>query len=63
MVRDRLSMNEGWRFYEGEIGGVRNRWAWGKSGSWNQGPESIEDKVPEIHKFCELENVADQVLQ
>ena len=41
MVRDRLSMNEGWRFYEGEIGGVRNRWAWGKSGSWNQGPESI----------------------
>ena len=24
---------------------------------------TIEDKVPEIHKFCELENVADQVLQ
>lgn len=23
---------------------------------------TIEDKVPEIHKFCELENVADQVL-
>ena len=22
-----------------------------------------QDKVPEIHKFCELENVADQVLQ
>ena len=24
---------------------------------------TIEDKIPEIHKFCELENVADQVLQ
>jgi len=24
---------------------------------------TVEDKVPEIHKFCELENVADQVLQ
>lgn len=42
MLRDRISMNDGWHFYEGEIDGVRNRWAWGKSGSWNQGPESID---------------------
>lgn len=42
MTRDRISMNDGWRFHTGEIGGVRNRWAWGKSGSWNQGPESFD---------------------
>ena len=42
MLRDRISMNDGWRFYEGEIDGVRNRWGWGKSGSWNQGPESAD---------------------
>lgn len=42
MLRDRISMNDGWRFYEGEIEGVRNRWGWGKSGSWNQGPESVD---------------------
>lgn len=42
MTRDRISMNDGWRFHAGEIGGVRNRWAWGKSGSWNQGPESFD---------------------
>lgn len=42
MLRDRISMNGGWRFYEGEIDGVRNRWGWGKSGSWNQGPESAD---------------------
>ena len=42
MLRDRISMNDSWRFYEGEIDGVRNRWGWGKSGSWNQGPESAD---------------------
>lgn len=42
MLRERVSMNKGWRFYEGEIEGVRNRWGWGKSGSWNQGPESFD---------------------
>ncbi len=42
MVREKISLNDGWRFYKGEISGVRNRWAWGKSGSWNQGPESFD---------------------
>ena len=39
-MREIISMNNGWKFHFGDILSVRNRWAWGKSGSWNQGPES-----------------------
>lgn len=38
-VREKVSMDSGWRFHYGDIVSIRNRWAWGKSGSWNQGPE------------------------
>lgn len=40
-MRDQIRMDEGWKFHRGDFTEVRNRWAWGKSGSWNQGPESI----------------------
>ena len=33
--------NDDWKFHFGDIVTVRNRWAWAKSGSFNQGPESI----------------------
>ena len=39
-MREIISMDNGWKFHFGDILSVRNRWAWGKSGSWNQGPES-----------------------
>ena len=39
-MRERISMDKDWKFHFGDILSVRNRWAWGKSGSWNQGPES-----------------------
>ncbi len=39
-MREKVSLNKSWRFHPGDILSVRNRWAWGKSGSWNQGPES-----------------------
>ncbi|HJB91979.1 MAG TPA: DUF4982 domain-containing protein [Candidatus Eisenbergiella merdavium] len=38
--REQISMDQGWKFHRGDIVSIRNRWAWGKSGSWNQGPES-----------------------
>ncbi len=40
MSREIVSMDKDWKFHYGDILSVRNRWAWGKSGSWNQGPES-----------------------
>lgn len=40
MGREKISFDEGWKFHYGEILSVRNRWGWGKSGSWMQGPES-----------------------
>ena len=39
-MREIISINNNWKFHFGDILSVRNRWAWGKSGSWNQGPES-----------------------
>ncbi len=39
-MREKISMDAGWKFHLGDIVSIRNRWAWGKSGSWNQGPES-----------------------
>lgn len=39
-MREEISMDKGWRFHLGDFTEARNRWAWGKSGSWNQGPES-----------------------
>lgn len=41
-MRECLSMDKGWKFYAGDFTEPRNRWAWGKSGSWNQGPESMD---------------------
>lgn len=38
-MREKVSMDSGWKFHYGDIVSIRNRWAWGKSGSWNQGPE------------------------
>lgn len=38
--REKILMDIGWKFHYGDIISIRNRWAWGKSGSWNQGPES-----------------------
>lgn len=35
-----LDFNEHWKFHLGDYISIRNRWAWGKSGSFNQGPES-----------------------
>ena len=40
-MREEISMDSGWRFHLGDFTETRNRWAFGKSGSWNQGPESI----------------------
>lgn len=40
-MRERISMDKGWKFHAGDFTEPRNRWAWGKSGSWNQGPESV----------------------
>lgn len=39
-MQERLDFNGGWKFHFGDYVSVRNRWAWGKSGSFNQGPES-----------------------
>ena len=39
-MREKISIDKDWKFHYGDIPSVRNRWAWGKSGSWNQGPES-----------------------
>lgn len=38
-VREKISLDSGWKFHYGDIVSIRNRWAWGKSGSWKQGPE------------------------
>lgn len=38
--RESILMDQGWKFHRGDIASIRNRWAWAKSGSWNQGPES-----------------------
>ena len=38
-ARERIALDLGWKFHYGDIVSIRNRWAWGKSGSWNQGPE------------------------
>ena len=35
-----INFNRDWKFHFGDIVSIRNRWAWGKSGSFNQGPES-----------------------
>ncbi|WP_162551274.1 glycoside hydrolase family 2 TIM barrel-domain containing protein [Paenibacillus tepidiphilus] len=40
-MRETISMDKGWKFHLGDFTEPRNRWAWGKSGSWNQGPESF----------------------
>lgn len=39
-MREKIMFHENWRFHLGDFEEPRNRWAWGKSGSWNQGPES-----------------------
>ena len=39
-MQDLLDFNDNWKFHFGDIVSVRNRWAWAKSGSFNQGPES-----------------------
>lgn len=39
-MQDLISFNDNWKFHFGDIVSVRNRWAWAKSGSFNQGPES-----------------------
>ena len=41
-MREMTGMDKGWRFHLGDFTEPRNRWAWGKSGSWNQGPESVD---------------------
>ena len=41
-MRDKICLNDDWKFHLGDIVSIRNRWAWGKSGSWMQGPESME---------------------
>ncbi|MBP3195983.1 MAG: hypothetical protein J6N21_03155, partial [Butyrivibrio sp.] len=40
-MQKRILFNDGWKFHFGDIVSVRNRWAFAKSGSFNQGPESI----------------------
>lgn len=40
-MREKQAMDQNWKFHLGDFTQPRNRWAWGKSGSWNQGPESI----------------------
>ncbi len=35
-----INFNDNWKFHFGDIISIRNRWAWAKSGSFNQGPES-----------------------
>ncbi|MCX7715290.1 MAG: DUF4982 domain-containing protein [Clostridia bacterium] len=39
-MREKILMDKDWRFHLGDFTQPRNRWAWAKSGSWNQGPES-----------------------
>lgn len=39
--RIQIPLDDNWKFHLGDIISIRNRWAYGKSGSWNQGPESI----------------------
>ncbi len=39
-MQELLDFNSYWKFHFGDIVSVRNRWAWAKSGSFNQGPES-----------------------
>ena len=39
-MQELLDFNDDWKFHFGDIVSVRNRWAWAKSGSFNQGPES-----------------------
>ncbi len=39
-MQELLSFDNDWKFHFGDIVSVRNRWAWAKSGSFNQGPES-----------------------
>lgn len=39
-MQEVLEFNDNWKFHFGDIVSVRNRWAWAKSGSFNQGPES-----------------------
>lgn len=41
-MREKIGMDQGWKFHLGDFTEPRNRWAWGKSGSWNQGPESTD---------------------
>jgi beta-galactosidase len=41
IMQELLLFNNDWKFHFGDIVSVRNRWAWAKSGSFNQGPESI----------------------
>lgn len=40
MEREKISFDADWKFHYGDIVSVRNRWGYGKSGSWMQGPES-----------------------
>ncbi|MCR5101729.1 MAG: DUF4982 domain-containing protein [Butyrivibrio sp.] len=39
-MQEMIDFNRSWKFHFGDIVSVRNRWAWAKSGSFNQGPES-----------------------
>mgnify|MGYP002856260199 CR=1 FL=1 len=39
-MQKHIDFNGGFKFHFGDIVSVRNRWAWAKSGSFNQGPES-----------------------
>ncbi len=39
-MQELINFNTNWKFHFGDIVSVRNRWAWAKSGSFNQGPES-----------------------
>ncbi len=39
-MQELLGFDDNWKFHFGDIVSVRNRWAFAKSGSFNQGPES-----------------------
>lgn len=39
MGREKISLDQGWRFHYGDITFQRNRWGWAKSGAWRRGPE------------------------
>lgn len=40
-MRTMTLFDQNWKFHAGDFDHIRNRWAFAKSGSWNQGPESV----------------------